>query len=253
MPALFDVDAKINAAEVERAFGSVAKDLRDWALADTMTLLAGRVKSNQVAVMKQRLDRPTPFTLGGLSVQPATPRHPVARIWHKDGATKGTASGRYLLPEAEGGQRPQKRMERALSHYGMLRKGGAAIPAPGAPLDAYGNVKRADVVRVLSALRAFQEQGYSANRSNSKRSQRNAAKNDFFITEIEGQRAIWKRERFTLGEGLKPIFWLVDSMPRYRVRYPFWKIAENTVAAHYDSILSAQMQRAVNRAGGRAG
>src|SRR3546814_6873764 len=38
-----------------------------------------------------------------------------------------------------------------------------AFPAAGAELDAYGNMSRGQVVRLLSYLQAFGEQGYRAN------------------------------------------------------------------------------------------
>jgi hypothetical protein len=43
-------------------------------------------------------DRPTPYTLGSLYLSPATKAIPVAKVWLKDDAGKGTPAAKYLFP-----------------------------------------------------------------------------------------------------------------------------------------------------------
>lgn len=240
------VYAEINVMGVTRMLYRLEAKARGWVLADALTETAEKVQKNETEVMKKRFDRPTAFTLNSLYVKRATEKNQTARVYFKDQATKGTPAAKYLQSEVHGGARHQKRMEVALTHYGMLARTGFAVPASGAKLDAYGNVSKGEVQRIMSALRLFSEVGFSANKTMSRRSSKK--NNDIFVAEIDGQRAIWQRQKFAMGEGVRPLFWLVSGAPHYRVRLPFQKIADNSVKANYERIFNARLARAVREA-----
>ena len=207
------------------------------------SLIANRmaqvVKSNELAVMKARFDRPTPFSLNSLKLTPGRKGKPEARVWFKDWAPKGTPADKYLRPEAFGGERSQKRSERALIARGYMTKTQYLVPASAARLDAYGNVSRGQVVQILSALRAFNQSGHNANATNSARSMRNQARsgaNKLFFGTVDGQAGIWQRVQSAFGAGVKPVMIATDGSPKYRVRLPFFAIAENTIAANYERV-----------------
>lgn len=213
-----------------------------------VTRTAQRVKAGEIDVMQARFDRPTPFTINSLMLRPATKARPEARVWFRDFAPKGTPAQRYLGPQAFGGARSQKRMERALIRFGLMDADEFAVPASGAELDPFGNVNRGQVVRILSALQAFGQQGYTANRSASRRSQRKSAKNDYFVGTIEGTRGIWLRRGTAWGAAVKPIYTFTKGSPQYRVRVPFQKIAENIIKARYETEFMGALQEAIKTA-----
>jgi hypothetical protein len=79
--------------------------------------------------------------------------------------SKGTPASKFLAPEIYGGQRGQKRSERALTRYAppdvkrAMGNRGYWVPGPGLTLNAYGNVSGSTMVQILSDLKAFGEVG----------------------------------------------------------------------------------------------
>lgn len=128
----------------------------------TMKQVKGDLKADMAAVF----DRPTPFTLNSLQTAPIATKDSLAAVLRfRDFAGKGTPAWKYLAPEMYGGQRKLKGFERALAAAGVLPQGYIAVPAKDFPLDRYGNIPGSYLVQVLSYLRAFGEQGYTANRA----------------------------------------------------------------------------------------
>lgn len=213
--------------------------------------MAQRVRDNEISVMKARFDRPTPWTLNSLYIKAATKQKPTARVWFKDFAPKGTPANTYLQPEVSGGSRNAKRMEKAMEAMGYLKPGQFLVPAQGAKLDAYGNMQRGQVVQILSAFRAFSGVGFNANASGSKRSRRTQAKsgaNRYFFGEVGGELGIWQRVKTAFGDGAKPIMIVTDGSPKYRIRFPFYAIAENTVKANYERVATKAIDEALRTA-----
>lgn len=221
-----------------------------FAAALALTRTAQKAQKGVLAVMNQRFDRPTPFALNSLRVVPAkkSDPQPMAKVYFKDDAFKGTPASKFLTPEVYGGARNAKRFERALIGKGLMRSGQFAVPAAGAQLDAYGNVRRAQIVQILSALRAFGEQGYMANRTNSKRSQRKGAVAQYFVGKMDDIEGIWQRKQFGHGEGIRPIFVFTDSSPKYRVRVPFDKVVENVARAQFPREFKSALDYALQTA-----
>jgi hypothetical protein len=246
---LFRIQAQWDSRQLKDLQSAVSpKNLR-FAQSLAVNATARRVKANEEKVMAQRFDRPTPFTMRSLFFKPGAKDKPEATVWFKDFAPKGTPAGEYLLPQVHSGARKPKRLERNLRQHGFLRAGEFVVPASGAPLDRYGNVQRGLITKVMSGLGAFSEVGFNANATKSRRSQqkRNAAR--YFFGSIHGQGGIWER----LGaEWVTPLFIVEQGAPRYRTRFPFFAVAENTVAAHYESAMSVALSIALRpiRGGG---
>ncbi len=227
--------ARITANNLKVAGWLDKKALKQMQFAQVVALnrTARLVKEGELQVMRSRFDRPTPYTMNSLYTLPARKAQAVAeaKVYFRDSTFKGTPATKYLKPEVYGGGRSHKRFERALINRGLMKRSQYAVPAAGARLDSYGNVSRGQIVQVLSALRAFGEQGYQANRTKSKRSQRKGAKSRYFVGNPGGEgEGVWQRVRSAFGEGVKPIF-IFAQAPRYRVRVPFEKIAENITKA----------------------
>jgi len=244
----YTVTAAVNAKEIAKALDRTATEQIPFATATALNEIAKRIRAGERAVMKQRLDRPTPFTLNGLYLKAARKNSLEARVWFKDYASKGTPAGKYMQPAVYGGARRSKRFERALSARGILPEGQFAIPGQGIQLDSYGNVPRGMYVKILSGLRAFGEQGYDANATDSARSRRKGNAQRYFVATIDGQAGIWERVKSAFGEGVKPLFVFTDTEPKYRVLVPFFKIAENIHKANYEREFTYAMQQAIKTA-----
>ncbi len=155
--------------EVNGSFSDIARNLeRQLHFAKVMatTRAAKRALNATQAEMKRVFDRPTPYTLNSLRLVPATKYNPEAEIYVKDEAFKGTPAAKYLKAQMEGGSRKHKRFEKSLARVGLLPPGWYAVPGDNAELDAYGNMSRGQIVKILSALRASADptQNKTANR-----------------------------------------------------------------------------------------
>lgn len=232
--------------ELRRALAHKAEQI-PFATALALTRLAQRVKQGELDVMERRFERPTRFTMNSLFVKPAkkSDSQPTATAWFRDFAPKGTPAGTYLQPQVHGGRRNKKRFEKALIHVGAMRPDEWALPGAGARRDVYGNVARGQVTQVLSALRAFGQQGYTANATNSRRSRRKGNARKYFAGEVGGERGVWQRINSAFGEGVKPIFLFSSDDPGYRPRLPMTKIAENIIKANYSREFAAVIELAL--------
>lgn len=236
MPTIppFQLTATWDSRHVQRVLAAL--EPRQWAFAISLGVnrTAQKVKTNEAAVLDRRLDRPTPYTRRSLQLQPGRKTNPTAHVWFKDrgyGGMKGTPAGDYLLPQVHGGTRPHKGLERAAQRERFLGPTDYLVPGSTAPLDAYGNVRRGVVTKVMSALRLFGEQGYTANASHTRRSRKKGNQTRYWFGQVRGQAAIWER----LGQDHVRALYVVESRaPRYRARFPFFQVAENTVRAHFE-------------------
>lgn len=225
---MIDLRIDIDTLPVSQAIARAANKQIPFAIALALTETARRVEKAEIKVMRQRFDRPTRYTLNSLMVQKATKTRQQARVWMRDWSPKGTPAQKYLNPQVYGGERAHKRSERALIAIGAMKPDEYAVPAAGARIDAYGNMSRGQIVQILSALRAFSEQGYSANRTSSARSQRKRRGSDYFAGDPGGGgRGVWQRVSTGWGEAIRPVLLFTESAPKYRKRLPFQQVAEN--------------------------
>ncbi|MPS30645.1 MAG: hypothetical protein E2576_14335 [Alcaligenaceae bacterium] len=133
-----------------------------YATALALSRTAAAIGEAITADIARVFDRPTPYTMSAVRVIRARKESLSARVDFKDASGKGISADRYLWPQVFGGERGLKRSEKALARIG-LPTGSYAIPAAGAEMDVYGNMSRGQIVRLLSYLQAFGEQGYRAN------------------------------------------------------------------------------------------
>lgn len=212
-------------------------------VADALRRTGLDVRDDLRAEMRKAFDRPRPFTLDSLRIlSDATASRPYVEVGFRDFAPKGTAAGKYLRAQIEGGPRAQKRSERALT----LRSGRKVwlVPTRFAPDDGYGNVPGPFVVKILSALQAFGEQGYRANRTERTRRRDIRRGRDYFAvwpgTNRPGLKpGIYERRLTGFGRGVIPLFVLVSSPPTYQARFPFWTLARASVARRLPARLAA--------------
>lgn len=215
-----------------------------FAAAVALTRTAQAVKVAQVDEMKRVFDRPTNYTLNSLFVRGARPNRLDALVWVKDDAGKGIPATKYLLPQVEGGQRSHKRFEKALINAGVLPYGMFAVPGDGAEVDAFGNIQRGQIVRVLAYFRAFGQQGYSANITDKRKASlaKGSAKRGvrgisyFSLRERRGKLppGIYSRTSFgAWGSAIKPIMIFV-TRPQYQRAWDFYATANRVASERFE-------------------
>lgn len=237
------VQVKTNVDEFLKSVDQARLDQVPYAMSLAMNWAIEDAKVAVQEEMRRVFDRPTEFTLNSPQTHWSDKRNLVAWVTIKDwgateggtipaseivpgGVNKGTPAAAYLQPQIEGGTRRVKAMEQVLARRGLLPAGWFAVPAREAPLDAYGNVPRGFVVRMLSDLQAF-EADSGLNRKPGRRKGRKAV-NAFFAV----------RPGSNVNKHLKPgIYWRLPgkmlvcvfvfvNKVTYRARFDFHGTAE---------------------------
>lgn len=237
-----------------RKSGSIAQILREardvparvipYAAATALTRTAKRAQQAIIAEMPQVFDRPTPYTLNSTFVHPASVKTMTARVAVKDWASNnGTLPEDYLLPAVLGGGRKEKRFERNMRYAGLLARGERAVLGQEAPLDAFGNLRRGEMQRILTATRSSFDP--YQNRSNSRRSRKNAKNAPYFAGRVKRTWGVWRRE----GRRLRPVLVFVRRAPQYRARLDFDGIAERTTLEFFEAEFRAAAEAIVRRRG----
>ena len=251
----FDLDQRRMNQSISASLRDYERDMLDvidkqipYATMLMLNSTAKIVKRNERQVMRNRLDRPKPFTLNSMLIDWAKKRQLVARVWFKDVSVLENTAEKYLNPQVTGGPRNPKASEQMMRRKGMLGKNQFLVPGSAAKLDQYGNIRTAQMTRVLSGIRAYGEEGYIANATRSRRSLRKGNSQRYFFGEIDGEKAIWERKRSAFGDGIAPVLLVVDGAPRYKVRFPFFKVAENTFKAHSPREMRQAMGQAIKTA-----
>lgn len=202
-----------------------------FALALTLTTLAKMVEKGEYKVMAKRFDRPTKATLNSIFVRPANKTKLQATVGLKDQGA-GVPAEKYLKASVYGSTRKPKRFEKALIAKGLMKPGQYAMPNK-AYLDQNGNIKGSFARRVLKAV--------DPNKAAPVGKKTRASK--YFAGEVDGEAGIWERKRFGKDYGVRPVF-IFTSAPSYRVRVPFFKIAENIVKANFDREFADAFEKA---------
>lgn len=204
-----------------------------------LTRTAKKAALAEVKEMRDVFRNPTPYTLNSLFVRPATSKRLAAEVKLKDEATKAVPASRFLAPQISGGQRQQKRFERALQSVGAMPDGYRAVPASGAKIDSYGNMSRAQIVQILAFFRAFPEVGYKANMTTAKReklAKGTKRKLGFsYFVGTPGDRlplGIYQRTALYGGTAIKPVLIFVRSA-MYTQRLDFQYVVDQVVKAEF--------------------
>ena len=238
-----------------------------FAMAKALILTARDVKAAEVEAMRGAFDRPTNFTLNSLYVKGATKADLTARVWFK----WSDRPNHYLLPQVHGGARPLKRFEEVLVKAGYMYATERAVPGAAAALDAFGNMSRGQIIKVLSQLKAFNLAGSSANATTSRRSKGKRVQEEYFLSRgprgtSVGRgawkggnkvqhlpRGVWVRRSFAQGTSVKPVLLFVKSTS-YQPRFKFFDVANAVVQErlpiHFDAAFIDAIRTAIPRTQG---
>ncbi len=231
------ISIKIDAAAAQTALAEGGRKAQR-SLAIALTKTAGLANDQIKREMPTTFDRPTPFTLNGTVVRPARYNQLTASVVFKD------YQSRYLLAEVTGGQRRLKRFELALQHRGVMPKGWFAVPADGVALDAFGNLSRGVLAKIIAQLGTELLSGYQNTAKGQDALQRAKRKNGTFFAIQPGNKSglpagIYQRIAGSLG-------W------RYRAVLIFVQTSKHTTRLRLDDIgqaaVSQHLQDEFNKA-----
>ena len=229
------VEIQSNSQQVRDYFQQVVQRQLHYAMRQTLTSLAFKIRTDTHDEMRSLFDRPTPnFALRSIVVEKATKAQP----WAWVGLRKDGGFRKALAHEMTGGTREWKKMEGALLKLGMPR-GLTAVPGEAAPLNSYGNLTAAYVKAMLNGLMT----GISKKRRGS-----GGIIVGFFMV-LPGNKSrlhpgVWERHKDGRTYRVRPILMFVRSA-RYRKLIDLHRIGTQTLAADGQRILSEQVARAI--------
>lgn len=238
---MYKVSAKEFDEDLKDYLDGLVRDLPK-ATASMLTWMGQAAKKKVTERMPELFDRPVPWTVNSTYLQAATAESLAAEVYIK------RLSINSLEHHIDGGKRPAKGLEKLMRSAGILRGSHQyVVPGRGMKLDAYGNIPRGQVNKILSAIGAQRDVGVTSNTSaRSRRRNKNQAR--YFVVSsgalsISGRRRLppgvwWKRDKTRIT----PLLLFVKSTS-YKRRYPFFEIVED---AAYDA-MPAAADRALER------
>lgn len=231
------ISVKVDASAVIRHLNDVQKRQLPFIMAKSLTMTAGDVQSELKKKMPSVFDRPNRWTFNALFKKGATKSNLTASVGLKDEVAKGTPAFKYLSPQIFGGARRVKRFERALQAIGAMPKDMISEPTKYADIDAYGNMRKGQIVQILKQLRGVQE-GVKGRRVSGNR----------YVAIQPGARnlpaGIWL---FKAGDrkNIKPIMLFVKKAT-YQKRWAFFEggksIAENRFHSNFLSVAKSVLK-----------
>lgn len=214
-----------------------------FATRNALNKTAGLVKAAIEQEMSSVFDRPTNWTLNSLRISYADKAKPQAKVVMKDEATKSLPATRWLSPEIDGGARADKRSERHLRSQGLLPGNRYVAPGSGAKLDRHGNLSRGQITKMLSGVRGFEEAGFDANATDSRRSVKKGNSKRYFILR-RGNMPLGIAERFGSRRDQVRVVLAFVTRPSYRKRLPFYEVGQKVA----DANLANELNKAIGQA-----
>jgi len=242
-------------------FGKASAAQLNKALAIGLTKIGARVKEAAAAEMRSVFDRPTPFTMNALQLKSAEKTHAQPRAYvgfkdragsfipnHADAGAVLASRRHYLRPQVYGGGRPLKKLEARLRFAGALGAGQYALPGWGATLDAYGNMNRGDLVKILAYVGGFGEPGGDRNTTAARKAKLKDAGTEFFVLKSPRGKlepGIYRRSGKGSRAALVQMLRFIGRPPQYRPRFDFFGVADRTAARVAPEIMRDAMALAM--------
>lgn len=245
-------------ADIDEAFAVLDRRLHrqvPFAAARALTAVAKHAQEAQKREMADVFDRPRPYTLNATWVKPATKVDLTAVVKLKDiTSNQGIPASKYLLANIKGGERRLKKHEKALRAARVLPPGMFALPGNAAKMDAYGNIRPSEIVKVLSYFRSFPEQGYKNNSTEATRAKlRKGTRNKYGKSYFVGSPGrglplgVWEKTHTGFGSAIKPILIFVDGNIYQRI-YEFGYVAKKAVQKHWAKEFVGSLREAIRTA-----
>lgn len=233
-------------------FTALERQQEPFARARALTNTARWCQWRLTEEMRRCLDRPTPYTQSALYIVPAKKADGAAmqaRVKVKDQASKGNPASAYLFAEVEGGNRRAKGFELQLQRVGVLPRGWYAVPGESAPLDAYGNLETATLLKILSQVQSNyarkEKQSLTARRNRNMMQQRYFAVSDVDSAQMGIKPGIWERMGGNRNSRIRPVLIFTPKQPRYSKRFRFYELAQEWARERFPIEFEAAMQYAL--------
>ena len=228
-----------------------------FATAMALTKTAKFVQQKIREEMPRVFDGPTRYTLNSTWVRPATKQRLWAEVKIKDDLA--TRAGvvppiKWLAQQIYGGSRGHKGFENLLLRMGKMPPG-FAVPASSMPRDAYGNVSKGQIVKILADLQALRDPlDRTTDRSRLRRRRSRAKRAQFYFSThpVNWRTAhlkpgIYVRTEFGFGSSIRPVILFVPAV-RYRKRLRFYEIADQSARMRFPVEFALAMRHAIRTA-----
>ena len=230
-------DVRADLREALSKLDNLRKDQIPFATAYALTQTAKDSQASVQREMRSVFNNPTPYTLSGLFIKPATKSKLISTVKFKDQSFKGVPADRYITVQVEGGARRRKGFEELLIRSGVMPPNSYAVPTRAAKVDQYGNVPRGTLNAILSQLQASRDvlsrETPTSRARNQKRRNRRFSR---YFTAYPGRArtkhlppGIYERVGFGFGSAIRPVFLFVDRPPMYKPRLPFYRVIDDTL------------------------
>ena len=240
------LDMKVSAksgriADMIAGIRDVPARVMPYAAAAALTRVAKALASEVVpGEMKKAFDRPTPWALKSLAIEPATKDNLNAAVFVKNVAGgRSVAQERFLLPGVEGGGRSEKRFERALRYAGILEAGERVYPGRQIELDQYGGIPTA----LIRSVVAWAKSGGGRRTKRTKNSPASNPRGYYLFGKPGGVRGVAQRS----GGIAMPVLISTRTQPRYRQRLDFVGVSERFTVATFPAEFDRAAQAILSR------
>lgn len=225
-------------------------------LAEALNNTARAVRDEWGGQLYTRIDRPTQLTRSAVkSREKADVGRLRAVVGLNDDASIATPPSEYLTTLETGGDRAVKKFERALQAKGSMPAGAKAVPAQYAARDAFGNIRRQQIVQILNQLGDNLSVGYQRviGRTAAKRALavKRAGRVYVAVPRQQGKLAPGVYER--KGKALLPVLFYV-SRTRYRkvleLEERAVRVVQRELPVQVSLAMEKRLQSLLRRAGG---
>lgn len=227
------IEVKIDGIKAVQARLRTTEKQIAYAAAVALTRTAKAVQAEMPAVMERQLDRPTPFTKGGLFVSPARRDRLVAIVGFKD------RQASYLRWQIQGGSKAP---------------GARGIKLPGnIQLNAFGNIPRGTIDKLKAAAESGQLSSAISRRLGVGNRRKGQAPLQLFVGKPAGRgwekapMGIWRRVPGSPGK-LVPVILFEDRPVRYRPRFRFHEAAAAVVRREWRQKFDVALAEALRSA-----
>lgn len=241
--------------ELISKISDIEKRQLPYATVKALNKTAEMVQTYEKMYMKKILDRPTPYALSTLVIDYAYKNKVKglkldATVRFTDKTTNfvgATPGANFIFPHVAGGTRNIKRFEYALRYTGILPDDMYIAPGSACKLDAYGNIPNSIINKVISYFGARYKIGYNLETTaekkvKMKRGTKRKIGMEYIVSRGQGSNTgrsrnipqhlppgIYIKYAGSIGPGrIRPLMMFVRT-PAYQMRFPFYKIAHDTV------------------------
>lgn len=233
---MISISVQSDLNRLTRQLDDIARRQVPFATARALTATAKAAQKKLASEISSTFDRATPWIKNSAFATPATKAKLEAIVGIKDQGARATPA-HYLRDHINTGHRGNKPMEKAMRAMGVLPAGWLAVPSKdGVQLDAYGNVSKTTLGRILRALAQKQT------------ATRGAIASRLFVIR-PGARShlapgIWSATRAGDQQVIKPVFLFVPEAS-YRKVLNLPRIVTDVVQHEFETQFSSALDQAI--------